>query len=363
MSVTLQKKGTRMHRFGVWAFAVLLTLLFIWLLGFVMTDIGRIPGPDFRTLESKYVDSNLVARKNEIERELHRLEVDISNQKQVQDILRNSTENSQRTMNQLLDLRRRNLEKSVAPTPDEQRALEESQAVFLKNQEEFQKANEQISQLVTRQKALQEEMANLEEQLAAQRKLAQEEFERLHRKHSLKLASIKLLILLPLLFVAVWMVLKKRASVYKPIFYAFAFAVFWRTAQVIHEHFPSALFKYIAVVAGIVAVLAILIYLIRMIAAPKRDWLLKQYREAYNRRICPICAYPIQFGIAASAPYSRRLASVPELSGVGGTGEDTPYTCPSCGQALFSACEACGKIRHVLLPFCRHCGASVPQQS
>lgn len=358
MTTTLQKKGTRIHRLGVWGFAGLLALLFIWLLGFVMTDIGRIAGPDFRVLEAKYVDSNLVKRKAEIERELHRLEVDISNQKQVQDILRNSTENSQRTMNQLLDLRRRNLEKSLPPTPDEQRALEESQALFLKNQEEFQKANEQISQLVARQMALQEEMANLEEQIAAQRAPAQEEFDRLYRRHSLKLASIKLLILLPLLFVAVWLVLKKRASAYKPIFYAFAFAVFWRTAQVIHEHFPSALFKYIAVVAGIVAVLAILIYLIRMISAPRKEWLLKQHREAYNRRVCPICAYPIQLGIAAGILGSKRLAAATELPG----GEDEPYTCPSCGQALFSACEACGKIRHVLLPFCRHCGASVEQQ-
>ena len=32
-------------------------------------------------------------------------------------------------------------------------------------------------------------------------------------------------------------------------------------------------------------------------------------------------------------------------------------SCASCGASLFSECPDCGKIRHHLLPHCRHCGA------
>mgnify|MGYP001008065320 FL=1 len=357
MAVVPERKGTRLHRFAIWVFSLLLTLLFIWLLGFIIRDINRIKGPNYPEIEAKYVDATLVTRKTALEDDLRQLEGEIANQRQVQEILRASTENSQRTMNQLLDLQRRNLEKDVSPSPEEQNALAESQAVFLRNQSEFQKANEQIAELTARQRNLQQELAQLERSIADQRRPAQEEFQRVNRRHSIMLASVKLIFLIPVFLLAVSVMMKKRKSPYAPIFYAFAFAAFWRTAEVIHQHFPSELFKYIAVIAAIAAVLFVLIRLIRMLSVPRKDWLIKQYREAYNNRVCPVCAFPIQRGDVSRVSKKQVSPITSPQDNTTAKLQDTPYTCPSCGQRLFEQCAQCGEIRHTLLPFCMHCGA------
>ena len=122
-----------------------------------------------------------------------------------------------------------------------------------------------------------------------------------------------------------------------------------------HQHFPSEFFKYVAIGAAIVIVLAFLVHLIRMLAAPKRDWLLKQYKEAYSHRRCPVCAYPIARGPHQSAVWKRRdSASIGEVAD--DATPESPYTCPACGSGLFAECAACNAIRYTLLPFCPHCG-------
>jgi len=57
--------------------------------------------------------------------------------------------------------------------------------------------------------------------------------------------------------------------------------------------------------------------------------------------------------------WTRRTVNKVPLSGE--TGEEKPYTCPSCGTPLFEKCESCGGLRHSLLPFCLHCGAEKKQ--
>ena len=52
------------YRFFIWALSTLLTLLFIWLLGFIVNDIGNLPGPDWEEIEARHIDE---ATKNRIE--------------------------------------------------------------------------------------------------------------------------------------------------------------------------------------------------------------------------------------------------------------------------------------------------------
>ena len=54
-------------------------------------------------------------------------------------------------MRQLTDLYRLNLERDIKPTEEEQRALAESQRLFLENQAKFQAANEEVASLSERQ--------------------------------------------------------------------------------------------------------------------------------------------------------------------------------------------------------------------
>jgi hypothetical protein len=60
------------------------------------------------------------------------------------------------------------------------------------------------------------------------------------------------------------------------------------------------------IAAAIGVSLVILIYALRAIAFPSQDWLLKQYREAYESLLCPICSYPIRRGPLKYMIWTRR---------------------------------------------------------
>ena len=122
-----------------------------------------------------------------------------------------------------------------------------------------------------------------------------------------------------------------------------------------YEYFPRRYFKYIALLVIIAVVLKMLIYLLKRIAAPKKDWILKRHQEAYDKGICPICSKPIRIGPLRYATGSRRRGLV--VAGQGGLAtKQELYTCPSCGTELYGKCDKCGDICHSLLPFCEHCG-------
>ena len=125
-----------------------------------------------------------------------------------------------------------------------------------------------------------------------------------------------------------------------------------------HEYFPSRYFKYIITIALIIVVVRLLVYVIRQILHPKRDALLKQYREAYERFLCPVCEYPIRTGPRKWLYWTRRTVHKVLLQPGAGAAQDA-YTCPSCGNSLFRPCAACGNIRHTMLPHCEHCGAAI----
>ena len=125
--------------------------------------------------------------------------------------------------------------------------------------------------------------------------------------------------------------------------------------MVIHECFPARVFKYIVTVALLVVVARLLVHVIRLVAHPKPEDLLKQYRQAYERFLCPECEYPIRTGPRRWLYWTRRTVNR-ALPQAGAPPEEETYTCPACGTRLFEACPACGMIRHKTLPHCEHCG-------
>jgi len=338
-------------------FAFLLTLLLIWLLGFILSDIEDWPGPDYDEIVNRYVDSALFHHLDEFKEERDNLEKRITDQREIQELLRNSTENSQQTMGQLLAMQKLSLEKGVTPTQTEQDSLAESEARFLENQKRFQEANERITALSEEQRGVAERIQLTEKEIEEKRKPAQDEYNHLRRKHELQLAALKLLFLVPLLLAAAWFSIKWRSSAYALLFQSGLVAAFWQTGVVMHEHFPSELFKYVALGAAVAIVLAFLVHLIRMVAAPRKDWLLKQYKEAYNKRLCPLCDYPIERGPYKHLTWTRKgpRGFLPSSGDCSGAGEE-PYTCPACGEQLYEKCDRCGQSRHSLLPYCQGCG-------
>jgi predicted RNA-binding Zn-ribbon protein involved in translation (DUF1610 family) len=209
--------------------------------------------------------------------------------------------------------------------------------------------------MLERKQGLVQEKERIQSEIERQRKPARDEFNLLSQKHRIKLALFQLAILLPILIVSVVFIVKKRSSIYFPFYLALGAATLIKVALVVHGYFPSRYFKYILIGGLLIVVARLLVYLIRSVAFPKSEWLVKQYREAYERFLCPVCEYPIRIGPRRFLFWTRRTVNkivVPTDK----TDQEEEYTCPSCGCELFEECASCHKIRHSMLPHCSHCG-------
>lgn len=349
-------KGPWTHRLAVWVFATAFGVLIIWALGFILKDIGNLEGPDYDEVQAQFIDEDVLDRADDLRKEIEEIELEQADLREQQTVLRDSTNESQRTMNQLLDFQRLNLEQEVTPSEEEQQALAESQQLFLANQKQYQSLNQQIAERDTQLRELRGEQRTIDDEIEEKRPDIQEEYDRLVERNNLKIAAIKLGVLLPLIVAAVWLFLKFRSSTYAPMVYAFDLAVAIRVVDVMHQYFPSIVFKYILIGTCILVVGRILYVLLRMVANPKQDWLLKQYRDAYERFLCPVCDYPIRRGPRKFLFWTRRTVHKMALPQDGDDDADGSYTCPMCSTKLFEECSSCHKTRHSLLPACSHCG-------
>jgi len=349
-------RGTWGVRLLIRLFTVLLGVLVYWLLGFLVEDIESIKGPDYSEIEHRHVDPALLTKKEQLDRQIADVEREAANKREEQHLIGDSAQNLQLTINQLLELQKLSIQKDVSLPETEKGSLSASLARFLDDQKSYQELNRDIGRLASRKNQLDEERRRVDEQIANQRKPAQQDYDKQVEAHHLKLAFYQLLILVPLLLVSASLVLKKRASLYFPLFLAFAGATLIKVALVVHEYFPSRYFKYILIVLLMGVVARLLVHFIRTVAFPKKDWLMRQYREAYERFLCPVCEYPIRTGPRKYLYWTRRTVHKVLPQGES-TGKDAPYVCPSCGTALFEVCPSCKEIRHSMLPHCEHCGA------
>lgn len=356
MKTDSKAKGTWWHRVLIRGFTLVLAVLVFWVLGFFVDDIRSIPGPDYAAIEKMHLDSTLVAQSETLAQQIAELTRQIDNQTEQQRVVGDSSRNLQQTINQLLELQKLGLQKSVAFSDTEQANFTTSLNLFLDNQRKYQQLSQTVSDRLERKQGLVREQEQTEQQIEAQRRPAREEYTTLRQRHRLKLAFLQLAILLPILALAAVVIIKQRASIYFPLFLAFGVATLIKSALVAHKYFPSRYFKYILIGGLLLAVTRLLVHFIRMIAFPKTEWLIKQYREAYERFLCPVCDYPIRTGPRRFLFWTRRTvnkAVVPRPQGE----QNEAYTCPACGTQLFEECPACHTIRHAMLPHCTHCGA------
>ena len=321
-----------------------------------MRDIKSIRGPQRDAIEKRHVDQSLVKRSRELAKQIADLNRKVANGKEERDIVGDSWQNLERIIGQLVELQKLTVEKNIALSESLQENLTVSINQFVESQKRYQELNTSLAQLVTAKQGLEDEKRGVDERLDEQCKPARAEYNRLRSKHRRKLAGLQLLILIPLLLVGAFLFVRKRGSIYFPLFLAFGGATVLKTTVVVHEYFPARFFKYILIVVLLLAVAKLLIHFIRTVAFPKTQWLMKQYREAYAHFLCPVCEYPIRVGPRKFLYWTRRtvkkLAVQPPPEG-----EEETYTCPSCGTTLFEKCASCQNVRHSLLPNCRHCGA------
>ncbi len=353
-------RGPWFHRFLIWLFAIAVSVLSFWLLGYIIRDIDTIEGPDYQAIESSMLDTALVDRGETFSDEIDDTQRSIANLNERRLLLQNTINTSQQTMHQLLDLQRLSIEKGAELSDEQDSALTENLDLFLANQRQVQEFNAQLSELNLKLQGLQATADYLKAQIELAKQPIRETFNVLLSEHRWWLGVYKLAVLLPLLLISTLLFIRKSAGNYAPLVYAACVALAARVLFVMHEHFPAIYFKYILIVVSLVIAIAVLVRLLRAVANPRDDWLLKQYREAYTNFMCPICEFPIRRGplrYVSWTPRSLRKLLVRSSLGDTTTSEDKPYTCPSCSTELFKACSRCEGTRYALLPACDKCGA------
>lgn len=348
-------KGTWFHRFAIRAFTVVFGLLVFWLLDFVVEDIRALDGPKLADIEAKFVSRELLVRRADLAKQIEAVSEQIKFQTDKQRLAADSSRNLQQTITQLTELQKLGLQKNTPLPEAEQANFNRTLNSFLEVQRRYQELGETTAAELDRKRKLTADLEQLDEQLRLQRIPAQEEYNLAFERHRMRSALLQLGIFVPLLAFAAIVLIKKRAGLYSPLWLAFGTATLVQIALTMHEYFPSRYFKYILIVALLIAIGALLVHFIRLTAFPKIQSLFKQYREAYERFLCPVCEYPIRTGPRRFLFWTRRTVNK-VIVPLEHAEHDEVYTCPSCGHELFEKCTKCEHVRHAMLPHCAHCG-------
>ncbi|MFZ9034364.1 MAG: hypothetical protein ACO21J_10485 [Anaerohalosphaeraceae bacterium] len=354
METKRKAKGSWGVRFFIVVMGVVLGFLFFWLLSFIEGDIGRIKGPEWDAIRREFITQQTDDEREQLQKEVAVLNRRIDTLREQQRMLGGSTNSLQKTMNQLLSIQAQYIEKGQEFPAESVETLQDSQAAFLENQTKDQQFTQDISMLVQQRQQKEDELSAITDEIRKNEDDAREKQKEIWEKHRLKVAVLKLSFLVPVFLVVSFLFMKYRSGAYWPLVWAAFIASFIKIAMVAHKYFPTNYFKYIALLVVLGIVLRILIYLIKMIIAPKKELLIKQYQQFYDKHLCPVCTKPIKAGPLRYAGWKKKTTVVPPQ----GTEIDKQqvYNCPSCGTNLYDKCGSCGNIRHTLLPYCEHCG-------
>ncbi len=218
-----------------------------------------------------------------------------------------------------------------------------------------------IDELKTAESTIQSELDGLNSNLAQMsqaadslntieaqlRDVAQPAYERQLFVKELTVFGIRLLITLPLLVVAGWLVIRQRKSEYWPLargFVLFAlFAFFFELVPYLPSYggfIRNGVGVVLTLVAGIYVIRAMKRYLATRQLAEQRSAVERQrtlgYEDAIrkmNAGVCPGCERPIAGGLQSPSNF-----------------------CVHCGIGLFDTCGACGTRKNAFFQYCPTCG-------
>ncbi|MCC9643884.1 hypothetical protein LOC71_16480 [Rhodopirellula sp. JC740] len=356
---TKRHRGSFMLRLMVFGFSVAVGVLAFWLLGYIVRDIDRVNGPNYTQMLESQLPQELQDERRLLTAQLSELKQRIAATERRRQLTSQTTRDSQQTINQLLELKRNADENETSLSDGQQQALTDSLRLFLENQNQIQTLNAELSSLNDQLDQLQDDQEENTKAVERASRPIRYEYDSLLQRHQWRLAAYKLAVLIPLLLIFAWLFVRHAGGAYSMLVYAFGGAVVIRVLLVMHDHFPAIYFRYILILLSLAIATGVLVRLLRLMARPSRDWLVRQYRESYAHFFCPICDHPIQRGPLKFAAWTRRSLKKQTPIAVDGDWDalDQPYTCPCCETTLFEKCETCQGVRHSLLPACEKCGA------
>ena len=274
--------ATRGARFGAFFLASLLSFLWIWLLAFLLEDVGRMNPVDYDEVYAAGMPSELIAELRGVNHEVGLLELRIKRQEQIQGVLQRDVESSGKVMEQMMNLQRLALEKGSVPSVVEREALAMAQETFLSSQGKYREANIEIQSANRTLFELQQKRTELETRKGSAEAPIQKEFRARQRARALIEASVRLGILIPLFLVAAATVRRRWRHPWRPIYLSFLVATFWTLGYEMFEQFPAEYFKYIAIVTAIGIVIAFLAWIIRKSTSPSPSLVLARNRAALH---------------------------------------------------------------------------------
>ncbi len=131
-------KGPWLYRFLIKSFIVIFGILVFWILGFLLEDIESIKGPRYNKIEQSYLEPGLITEEKGLKNQIENLtRKQVKNENEIA-IVKNSSQNLQNTINQLMALKKLALENSKVISKSEEQQLSRSVETFLKSQKTYQ---------------------------------------------------------------------------------------------------------------------------------------------------------------------------------------------------------------------------------
>lgn len=320
---------------------------------FILSDIGNQPGPSLEKFQTKILQPELQQQQKNLQQQINAQQNQINEATEEQRLIQNSVNSYHDTLNQLLDLKKLGLEKGMAQSQNADQNLQNMTQLYLQQQQQYQELNKEITHKKNSMQDKAKELNTVNEQLHQQQEKAYKLYQKEFEKFRWYLAFLQLLVLIPLLLLSVFFLRRAKNDLYKPLWVAITIALFSKAVVVMHEYFPSYLFRYLLVLVLIFVTGRFLIARLKLATTAHNPWLQKQYREAYQKNHCPSCQFAIKPGTSGKFLFSEQLTNTPCLEEISAINQ---YTCPACGERLFAPCTKCGQIRYSLLPYCDHCG-------
>lgn len=347
-------KGTFLTRCILLLLAGAFGLLVFWSASFLLDDLRSMDRPEHRTFFDQHTDESLNQELQSLKAKLKELDHQHDLINQQRGFIKDSSQSLKITVDNLFNLKSKGQDLiSGAQFGQVLATLDKVIAI----QDEFKQTAELYLKTTNERFELNKQMRALEVRIEDERKAIQKLYDEALHDHRVKTATIQLGILIPLTIICSVLWVKKRESIYSLIYRAAALAIYWKTFEVLQANFPERYFKYIVMVVLLLLVGWGFVRLMRRQVKPQVEALLKQYKQAYERFLCPVCDYPIRTGPRKFLYWTRRTVHKTVLSANSATAAtEECYCCPSCGTHLYEKCESCGKVCHSLLPNCQHCG-------